>query len=171
MSAFFLACTAITSLPAIGRVSSKKTLAHEVEQSNHRDANDIVTTNDWQRVSAEFFSLRTPPGWSYLKLPATDSDRGEFTGDGVTLRFDFGLYASSFSEAREPAYIIRSEVIGGHQAKIVSPKKPGKGATAIYFADVSGARSLCLFGQDLNEKEQALALTIFHTIRFGRGGD
>jgi hypothetical protein len=96
-----------------------------------------------------------------------DSFVGEFVGDGITLRFDFGGYSNPLKEETKPAYVVVHKSIGGFRAKVVSPRTPGHGITGVYFRDVGHATALCLWGKDLTSTQQELALKILETIRFG----
>jgi len=121
----------------------------------------------WLKLDAGPFSIFAPSGWEFHQLVAVDSYVGEFVGDGVVLRFDFGGYPNPLKEEKKPVYVVVHESIGGFRAKIVSPTVPGNGLTAIYFRNVGGANALCFWGQDLTSVQQELALKIFDTIRFG----
>ncbi len=123
--------------------------------------------SSWHKVDAGPFSILAPSGWEFHQLQGIDSYVGEFVGDGVVLNFDFGRYSNPLDEAKKPAYAVVHESIGGSDAKIVSPKKPGHGVTGIYFPKVSGSNKLCLYGQNLTSTQQELVLKIFETIRFG----
>jgi hypothetical protein len=63
-----------------------------------------------------------------------DSYVGEFTGSGVVLEFDYGLYSSPLNDAVEPKYMVAHETIGG--AKVVFPRAPGHGVTEVYFPKI-----------------------------------
>jgi hypothetical protein len=138
--------------------------------------NAVKPPNGWIKVEAGAFSIYAPPGWELHKQEGIDSYVGEFAGNGVVLRFDFGEYSNSLGEFREPTYVIAQEFIGGYKAKIVSPRTPGHGVTGIYFPRVTDSSShsvlgqrpdsLCMNGQDLTDTRQELALKIFRTIRF-----
>lgn len=127
----------------------------------------VVAPTNWHKVEAGAFSLFAPSGWEFHQLQGIDSYVGEFVGDGVVLSFDFGRYSNPLDEAKEPAYIIAHESIGGFSAKIVSPRTPGHGVTGVYFRNVGLSNALCLYGKDLTAAQQELVLTIFETIRFG----
>jgi hypothetical protein len=120
----------------------------------------------WLTVEAGAFSIYAPPGWEFHRLQGIDSFVGEFVGDGVVLRFDFGSYSNALDEAHEPTYLVAHESIGGHKAKIVSPRIPGHGITGIYFPEITRGNRLCLYGQNLTDAQQELALRVFRTIRF-----
>jgi hypothetical protein len=123
----------------------------------------------WRKVEAGTtgtFSIYAPPGWDFHQRRGIDSFVGGFAGDGVVLYFDFGRYSSPLGDAHEPTYVVAHESIGGHRAKIVSPKVPGSGRTGIYFSRVTDGDKLCLYGQNLTAPQQELALRIFRTIRF-----
>jgi hypothetical protein len=97
-----------------------------------------------------------------------DSYVGEFVGDGVVLRFDFGQHSSGYlKKAKKPAYVIAHESIGGFAAKIASPRTPSHGLTGVYFRNVDRSNGLFLWAQDLTSAQQELVLKIFETIRFG----
>ena len=120
------------------------------------------------KLDAGPFSILAPLGWEFHQLMGVDSYVGEFVGDGVALRFDFGGYSSGYlKKFKKPAYVIARESIGGFPAKVVSLRTPGHGATGVYFRNVGHSNGLFLWGQDLTSAQQDLALKIFKTIRFG----
>src|SRR6266852_2829191 len=122
---------------------------------------------DWHKVDAGPFSLFAPLGWEFHQLAGFDSYVGEFVGDGVALRFDFGGYSSPLKEEKKPAYAVIHKSIGGRRAKVVSPGTPGHGITGVYFRNVGDSNALCLWGKDLTSAQQELVLKIFDTLRFG----
>jgi hypothetical protein len=140
----------------------------ETPQPTGEESRGSVTTPiGWHKVDAGAFSLFAPLGWEFHQLMGVDSYVGEFLGDGVVLKFDFGRYSSSLKEAKKPAYVIAHQPIGGFPAKIVSPIAQGHGVTGVYFHSVGRSNALCLWGQELTSKQQELVLKIFETIRFG----
>jgi hypothetical protein len=108
-------------------------------------------------------------------LRGVDSYVGEFAGEGVKLTFDFGIYSSSFDQAKKPAYVISHESIGGLSAKVVHPRTAGHGITGVYFRHAGHSNKLgpfgysnklSLFAEDLTSTQQELVLKIFETVRF-----
>jgi len=128
----------------------------------------LTPPTGWHKVDTGPFSLFAPLGWEFHQLMGVDSYVGEFAGDGVLLRFDFGQYSSCYlKKAEKPAYVIAHESIGGFPAKIASPMTPGHGLTGAYFRNVGHSNGLFLWGQDLTSMQQELVLKILETIRFG----
>jgi hypothetical protein len=127
----------------------------------------LTPPTGWHKVDAGPFSILAPSGWEFHQLAGVDSFVGQFVGDGLTLRFDFGGYSNPLKEEKKPAYVVVHKSIGGFRAKVVSPRTPGRGITGVYFRNVGLSNALCLFGQDLTSTQQELALKIFETIRFG----
>lgn len=122
----------------------------------------------WRKLDAGPFSILAPSGWKFHQLQGVDSFVGEFGSDGVVLTFDFGGYSSGYlKKAKKPEYVVAHESIGGHSARIVSPRTPGHGTTGVYFRNAGHSSGLCLFGRDLTSDQQELALKIFGTIQFG----
>jgi hypothetical protein len=121
----------------------------------------------WHKVDAGPFAILAPPGWEFHQLQGVDSYVGEFVGDNIVLRFDFGGYSSPLKKEKKPAYVVIHKSIGRRRAKIVSPRTPGHGITGVYIRDVGDSNALTLFGQDLTSSQQELALKIFETLRFG----
>jgi hypothetical protein len=121
----------------------------------------------WHKVDAGPFSILAPSGWEFHQLEGVDSYVGEFVGDGVVLRFDFGGYSNPLKEEKKPAYVVIHKSIGGYRAKIVSPRTPCHGITGVYFRNVGYSSALTLFGHDLTATQQELVLRIFETLRFG----
>jgi hypothetical protein len=121
----------------------------------------------WHKVDAGPFSILAPPGWEFHQLDGADSYIGEFAGNSIVLRFDYGGYSNPLKEERKPIYVVIHKPIDGHAAKIVSPRVPGHGITGVYFRNAGNASALTLFGKDLTPTQQELALKIFETLRFG----
>ncbi len=143
------------------------TAKSDVTLHSQCQAPSVFSRNSWRKLDAGPFSISAPPGWEFHQLTGVDSYVGEFVGDGLALRFDFGGYSNDLKEAKKPAYVIAHESIGGFPAKIVSPGTPGHGLTAVYFHSVGRSNGLCLWGKDLTSPQQELVLKIFETIRFG----
>lgn len=127
----------------------------------------LTPPTGWHKVNAGPFSISAPSGWEFHQLEGVDSYVGEFVGDGLTLRFDFGRYSNPLKEEKKTAYVVVHKSIGAFRAKVVSPRTPGNGITGVYFRNVGLSNALCLFGEDLTSTQQELALKIFETIRFG----
>jgi len=156
----------LTSIEGVSAIGCTSVRAPQVTASQSLSV--VTASADWHKVDAGPFSLFAPSGWEFHQLPGVDSYVGEFVGDGVALTFDFGQYASGYlKNTKEPAYVIAHESIGGFPAKIVSPRTPGHGLTAVYFRNVGHSNGLCLWAKDLTSMQQELALKIFETLRFG----
>jgi hypothetical protein len=84
----------------------------------------------------------------------------------VTLTFDFGRYSTELRHTKKPAYVVRKKSIDGRSAKVVNPRTPGNGITGV-LVHLGGHDALCLWGKNLTVEQQALALKIFDTLRFG----
>jgi len=154
------------SIPALlCSTSSDGASAKSTVQVNN--AQQPAEESGWHKVDAGPFSILAPSGWEFHQLKGVDSFVGEFVGDGITLRFDFGGYSNPLKEEKKPAYVVVHKSIGGFRAKVVSPRTPGHGITGVYFRDVGHATALCLWGKDLTSTQHELALKIFETVRFG----
>jgi hypothetical protein len=149
------------------RERGEYTAKSDVTLHGQCQAPSLSSRISWRKLDAGPLSISAPPGWEFHQLAGVDSYVGEFLGDGVTLRFDFGRYSNDLKEAKKPAYVIAHKSIGGFPAKIVSPRTPGHGLTAVYFHNVGDSNGLCLWGKDLTSPQQELVLKIFETIRFG----
>jgi hypothetical protein len=154
------------SIPALlCSTSSDGASAKSTVQVNNAPQPD--EESGWHKVDAGPFSILAPSAWEFHQLKGVDSFVGEFVGDGITLRFDFGGYSNPLKEEKKPAYVVVHKSIGGFRVKVVSPRTPGHGITGVYFRDVGHATALCLWGKDLTSTQHELALKIFETIRFG----
>jgi hypothetical protein len=122
---------------------------------------------DWLKVDAGPFSILAPSGWEFHQLDGADSYVGEFVGYSIVLKFDYGGYSNPLKEEKKPIYVVIHKLIGGHKAKIVSPKVSGHGITGVYFRNAGNTSALTLFGKDLASAQQELTLKIFDTLRFG----
>src|SRR6266480_251823 len=159
--AVFIGLLALLSSPSGDGASAKSTV--QVDHAQQPGAKE----SGWHKVDAGPFSILAPSGWEFHQLDGADSYIGEFVGDGVVLRVDFGGYSNPLKEEKKPAYVVIHKSIGGRRAKIVSPRVPGHGITGVYFRNAGNASALTLFGKDLTPTQQELAQEIFETLRFG----
>lgn len=137
-------------------------------QLTQESLSPVPAPTSWHKVDAGPFSILAPSGWEFHQLEGVDPYVGEFVGDGVVLKFDFGEYSNPLKEEKKPAYVVIHKSIGGRRAKIVSPRTPGHGITGMYFRNVGYSNSaLTLFGHDLTSTQQELVLKIFETLQFG----
>lgn len=125
-----------------------------------------IPEKGWGTLDAGAFALSAPQGWEFHEEQGIDSYVGKFAGDGIKLHFDYGRYSNPLNDATAPKYTISDEKVGGRKAKIVSPRSPGTGLTAIYSSKVKGSDRLCVWANDLTDAQQALVLKILRTIRF-----
>jgi len=132
----------------------------QIAQTNAADV------EGWYKLDTGPFSVLAPPGWEFHQLTGVDSYVGEFVGNGVTLTFDFGRYSTELRHAKKPAYIITKKSIDGRSAEVVNPRTSGNGITGV-LVRLDGHDALCLWGKNLSLEQQALALKIFDTLRFG----
>jgi hypothetical protein len=73
-------------------------------------------------------------GMGVSPVRGVDSFVGEFIGDGITLKFDFGDYSNPLKEEKKPAYVVVHKSIGGFRAKVVSPRTPVMASRAFISA-------------------------------------
>ena len=140
---------------------------HPAQPTGPESLNAGTALLGWHKVDAGPFSILAPPRWEFHQLDGADSYIGEFVGNSIVLRFDYGGYSNPLKEERKPIYVVIHKSIDGHAAKIVSPRVPGHGITGVYFRNAGNASALTLFGKDLTPTQQELALKIFETLRFG----
>ncbi len=157
----------LISIEGVSAIGCSSARIHSPRLTPDESLSAVTVPPSWHKLEAVAFSLFAPSGWEFHQLEGVDSYVGEFVGDGVVLRFDFGGYASGcFNKAKKPAYVMAQESIGGFPAKIASSRTPGHGFTGIYFRHVARSTGLCLWGKDLTSAQQEVVLKIFETIRF-----
>ena len=69
-----------------------------------------VTLTSWHKVDPGPFSILAPSGWEFHQLQGVDSYVGEFVGDSIVLRFDFGGYSNPLKKRRNQ-----------HMSSLISP--------------------------------------------------
>ena len=109
------------------------------------------------------FTVSLPAGWIYNPLQGTDSQVGEFVGDGVRLSFDLGGYVGSPATQPNPTYTISTETIGGRTAQIIIPKASGQGEVGIYI-DTDG-EDLKISGNNISPNLQEKVLQIVRSVQ------
>jgi hypothetical protein len=137
------------------------------QASGEGSVSTLTAPANWHKVDAGPFAILAPPGWEFHQLQGVDSYVGEFVGENIVLRFDFGGDSNPLKEEKKPAYVVTHKSIGGRRAKVVSPRTPGHGITGVYISNVGDSNALTLFGRDLTSAQQELVLKIFETLRFG----
>jgi hypothetical protein len=120
----------------------------------------------WHKLDAGPFSILAPSGWEFHQLMGYDSFLGEFVGDGVRLRFDYGRYSNGYLKNAKREHIVSKRSIDGHSAKVANPRTPGSGLTGVYVK-LEGHNALWLWGEGLTRAQQELVLKMFDTLRFG----
>lgn len=131
--------------------------------------------SDWQRADAGPFSVMLPPSWTYQPEQGIDSLVGSFSGDGVSLSFDYGWYSNSLPYDDDPAYEVHQESIDGRAAKVVAARGPA-GTTGVYIplavkpaAGENGmATRLRISGMDLTAAQQHTVMQILRSVRFSQ---
>lgn len=143
------------------------------------------STDGWVTLNANLldggdFTLRTPSEWKFEQGVGTDSQVGTVSGDGITLTFDYGMFAGNPINDSEMGVKLQAqdEVIDGRPAVILTPKVSGDGEVAIYFdstqfgysedegTHLTGEDHFLLFGENLTAEQEATVLQIFRTIQF-----
>src|SRR5260370_34865679 len=120
----------IEGVSAIGCSSAR---IHAPRLTPEESLSAVTAPPNWHKLEAVAFSLFAPSGWEFHQLQGVDSYVGEFMGDGVGLRFDFGGYASScFNRSKKPALVIAQESIGGSVPTKTIPRAPGPGVPHTY---------------------------------------
>jgi hypothetical protein len=127
----------------------------------------------WRSVDTGPFSVLLPPGWSYEPRQGIDSFVGAFSGEGVTLSFDYGWYSGDPEDPSDATQRVHRESIAGRAAKIVlaggyaalhlqvSPSPPDEPLAGFTPVDL-----FTVYGEDLAASEREVVLQIFRSLRF-----
>lgn len=126
--------------------------------------NSMWSTINVTKFDVTKFSITLPSGWSYNPLQGTDSQVGEFVGDGIRLMFDLGGYNGNPAAQPNPTYTITTEIVGGRSAQILIPKVSGQGEIGIYF-DTDG-EDLKISGTNIPQNLQDRVLQIVRSVQF-----
>ena len=131
----------------------------------------VVNVPGWE--SQRGFHLRLPPGWQVVQTQGIDSYVGEVLGNGMRLKFDYGLHSWSLNPEDDPKheYVLLHEDTGEVERKLLIPKGGSGGFTGVYFAQLDGPNRLNLIGQDLTPEHQHIAIAIFRSVRSGTADD
>lgn len=139
---------------------------------------------DWEILDAGDFTILAPSGWEFTPEMGIDSKVGRFSGDGMTLVWDYGMYSGDFSNNsvyfEDPsAYTVTQETVDGLDAKIYIPNRSGEGKPTVLFIENPKGAEPCtedvcildqenfeMLGDNLSEEEVILAIQIFKTVDF-----
>lgn len=93
----------------------------------------MIMPETGKTIDFKLFTMDVPASWEYVPKQGFDSFVGSIdTKNGDILEFDYGYYSNSLdgnAEIQNYSY----DTIDNKKAKIVVPKKPGKGLTGVYF--------------------------------------
>lgn len=135
-------------------------------------------------LDAGDFTVMAPTGWVFTPKMGIDSTVGEFSGNGMTLIFDLGMYTGDFTNNsvyfEDPTvYTVTEATIDGLKSKIYVPVvSSGEKPTVLSIENPKGAEpcteEVCplnqenfeMLGDSLNEEQVALALEIFRSVDF-----
>ena len=123
------------------------------------------TTEDWQVLETDHFTIMAPAGWKFNQGRGTDSYVGTFDGEGISLEFDYGIYSNSLADDNNPDYTIKYETIDGQNARLVKPVG-ANGLTGVYFGKLGKYNRLNIYGRDLSESNKELTLRVVRTLKF-----
>lgn len=128
------------------------------------------------------FTIQTPENWYKVSLWGYDSYVGAIVIDSTdTIRFDIGSYSNNLPNDNQ-IYDISFQVIDGHKAKIVSPKKSTQGIVGIYIDSLKPSGNYLngvwrydneidkfnLYGENLTPENEKLFLLAIRTLRFSK---
>lgn len=122
-------------------------------------------------AAASSFTVYAPAAWVETPEQGIDSYIGTISGDGVTLRYDYGMYSGEFSrssEYNESEYDVLNTAINGFEAVIYTPKVAGKGNTVLNVMSPRGEGNLNLYGENLSAEQQEIVVEIFKTVFFAQ---
>ncbi len=114
------------------------------------------------------FTIDVPGSWKPISKLGYDSYVGGIEmSKNQEVSFDYGWYSNRLN-VDAATHDIRMAVIDQKKAKIVKPKKTGKGTTGVYFesVDKSGITRFQISGTDLTEQNQRHFLAATETLKF-----
>jgi len=125
-----------------------------------------------EEPSQKLFSVQLPSGWEATYPQAGgDSWSGSLSGDGITLNFLGGPYATSEiyrtlkgggDQQMELRHVNFGEEINGQQGTLVRPRTGQDGLTGLVL-DLP-TRRLVFTAEGLSEDEQKVAFKVFRSI-------
>jgi len=131
----------------------------------------IPAPEGWEILNEGNFTVYAPSGWVLSPEQGIDTYVGTISGDGMTLRYDYGSFVGLFSqnsEYKEAEYKLVSAKINGWEALIYTPKTAGMGSTVLNIESPKGEGNFNLFGENLSLEQEELAGQIFRTVYFGQ---
>lgn len=135
----------------------------------------LSCTNNIQTLDVGKFTIQVPSNWNIVKEDGIDSYVGKIAIDEKdTISFDLGWYSNSLEEdtsgIRNLLNNTSYEIINGRKAKIIQPKKSGKGIIGIYIDSLwkkgEGIDKFQLNGKNLKLENEILLLNAIRTIKF-----
>ncbi len=132
----------------------------------------IAEVSSWQEVDVDSFIISLPSGWKHEKGHGIDSAFGHFKGDGVVMQYSLGMHSLKLGSIDGAS--IEHLKISGKEAKIVLGGADRLASVhfpeAVIFKEENGEPfatfKLSIYGKDLTEDQQKLAVQIFKTIKF-----
>lgn len=122
----------------------------------------------WKRLENQSFSFSVPRSFKKTDARGIDSFVEEYTGDGILLSFDYGIYSNNFGDWPEDTKYEDLE-INGKAARIgtlAHASRHGYAYTTQIRIEVNGILALSMHARCRSEREVNLAKQIFQTIKF-----
>lgn len=131
----------------------------------------IPAPEGWTILVQGEFTLYAPSGWVLTPEKNTDTDTyvGTVSGDGITLRYNYGVGIDMFSDAAL-YYDIINPKINGWDATIYALKTASEGPSPVGLEIRSprGVGDFTLSGANFNADQKAVVFNIFRTVFFGQ---
>jgi hypothetical protein len=135
----------------------------------------LQVPEDWQPVevrgwpSFPGFTIYLPLGWKYPEPRLSDEYNRPFEGDGMRFSLTYGggpqqdhIVVYDTDPDQVARHIVSYENIGGHVARLVRPRDGEGRFTSVYIED---RPNITIVATELSPKQQAVAFTIFRSIR------
>ena len=132
-----------------------------------------MSTGAWHEINVgDVFTFSSPVKLSSTGAEGIDSAVGEWHGDGLVVRSDYGLFADPLTgHQNRTNRSVFEESIGGVPARIVAnDQSDGSRFTAVHFSDLTGPggkrQKLTFVVVSSGERTPDEALRMVRSIRF-----
>ncbi len=117
------------------------------------------------------YQLEVPSQFQLIEQQGIDSYVGKLSGEGIEIKYDFGVYTSPAKDLDQDKFDVHFETFGAVERQIVVAKDPKEDFTTMHirdldnFSDLGSHVSLKMYTNNITRKQQKLVVKIFESTK------
>lgn len=123
-----------------------------------------IKPDEWQRLDFGYFSLKTPKGWTIVKMKGEDAFVGGITNGKDSISYYFGRYINGFKNVDTSKYVLLQDTINSKRATIRIQKNKFKGGIEMFIDSANGWNKFAMWTDNISDTN--LIFKVFKSVSF-----